>query len=142
MSVQFRPKNIPFLSSWLNCTPIQSTQTDFLNDNSICRPEPFLSTLRKVFFFVRLQTFLHAGCNFLPPEEFTQHAKNYECGYWCLQIWSRNSSKLAFLGNFCTNIKFQSKLHNIQFCSMEKNICSLHKKKLYPDENFLQYAKL
>ena len=28
--------------------------------------EPFLSTLQKVFFFVRLQIFLHAGCNFLP----------------------------------------------------------------------------
>ena len=25
-------------------------------------------------FFVRLQIFLHAGCNFLPPEELTTHA--------------------------------------------------------------------
>ena len=80
-------------------------------------------------FFVRLQIFLHAGCNVLPPEELTPHAKNYECGYWCLQR-SRNSSQLAFLGNFCTNNQkqFQSKLHNIQFCSMEKTICSLRKK--------------
>ena len=31
--------------------------------------------------FVRLQIFLHAGCSFLPPEELTPHAKNYECGY-------------------------------------------------------------
>ena len=39
-------------------------------------------------FFVRLQIFLHAGCNFLHPKELAPHAKNDEWGYWCLQIWS------------------------------------------------------
>ena len=32
-------------------------------------------------FFIRLQIFLHAGCNFLPPEELPPHAKNDDCGY-------------------------------------------------------------
>ena len=76
--------------------------------SNAARSEPFLSTLRKVIFFVRLQIFLHAGCNFLPPEELTPHAKNYECGYWCLQICLRNSSQLAFFGNFCTISKNNS----------------------------------
>ena len=32
-------------------------------------------------FFVRLQIFLHAGCNILPPKELPPHAKNDERGY-------------------------------------------------------------
>ena len=51
-------------------------------------------------FFVRLQIFLYAGCNFLPPEELTPNAKNYDCGYWCLQIWSRNLHNGYFLEIF------------------------------------------
>ena len=35
----------------------------------------------KSYFFVRLQMFLHNGCDFLPPEELLPHAKNDECGY-------------------------------------------------------------
>ena len=34
----------------------------------------------KSYFFIRLQIFLHVGCNFLPPEELSPHAKNDECG--------------------------------------------------------------
>ena len=50
--------------------------------------------------FVGLQIFLHAGCDFLPPEELTPNAKNYDCGYWCLQIWSRNLHNWHFLEIF------------------------------------------
>jgi hypothetical protein len=44
-----------------------------------------------------MQIFLHAGCNFLPPEELPPHAKNDEFGYLCLQIWSRNLHNWPFL---------------------------------------------
>ena len=64
-------------------------------------PEPFLSALQKViFFFVRLQIFLHAGCNFLHPAELAPHANKDECCYWCLQIWSRILHNWHFLKNF------------------------------------------
>ena len=47
-----------------------------------------------------LQIFLHAGRNFLPPEELPPHAKNDEFGYSCLQVWSRNLHNWQFLKNF------------------------------------------
>ena len=40
----------------------------------LCSKALFIYPVKK-FFFVRLQIFLHAGCNFLPPEELTPHAK-------------------------------------------------------------------
>jgi hypothetical protein len=49
---------------------------------------PFYLPCKKLIF-VRLQILLHAGCNFLQPEELSPHAKNYECGYWSSQIQSR-----------------------------------------------------
>jgi hypothetical protein len=52
---------------------------------------------------VRHQIFLHAGCNFLYPEELPPHEKNYECGYWCLQNWSRILHDWHFFGISCIN---------------------------------------
>ena len=43
----------------------------------------------KSYFFDGLQIFLHAGCDFLHPEELAPHAKKHAFGYWNLQIWSR-----------------------------------------------------
>ena len=43
-------------------------------------PSPFYLPCKKLIF-VRLQIFLHAGCNFLHPEELSPHTKNYECSY-------------------------------------------------------------
>jgi hypothetical protein len=34
---------------------------------------------------------------FLHPEELSPHAKNYECGYRCLQIWPRILHNWHFL---------------------------------------------
>ena len=42
--------------------------------------EPFLSTLQKFIFFIRLQIFLHAGCIFSHSKELPFHAKNDEFG--------------------------------------------------------------
>ena len=75
-------------------------QLDKAKLSSAQRPEPFLSTMQKVIFFVRLQVFLHAGCNFLPPEELPPHTKNDECDCLCLQIWSRNLHNCHFLEIF------------------------------------------
>ena len=58
--------------------------------------EPFLSTLQKVNFCPNSNIFC-AGCCLLHPEELSPHAKNYECGYWCLQIWPRNLHNWHFL---------------------------------------------
>ena len=48
-------------------------------------------------FFVRLQIFLYAGCNFFPPEELPPHAENNQCSYLYLQICSRNLHNWHFL---------------------------------------------
>ena len=72
---------------------------------------PLYLPCQKWFFFARLQIFLHASCNFLPPEELPPHAKNDECGFWCLQIWSRNLHNWRFLEIFVQipkNISSQS----------------------------------
>ena len=63
---------------------------------------PFYLPCKKLIF-VRLQIFWHAGCNFFHPEELSPHAKNYECGYWCLQIWSRIPNNWHFM-NFSVQI--------------------------------------
>ena len=54
----------------------------------------------KKLIFVRLQIFLHAVCNIMQAEELSPNAKNYECGYWSLQIWSRILHNWHFLEIF------------------------------------------
>ena len=56
---------------------------------------PFYLTWKKILG--RLQIFLHAGCKFLNTEEITSHTRNEECGYWCLDIWSRILHNWHFL---------------------------------------------
>ena len=51
-------------------------------------------------FFIRLQIFLYASYNFLPPEELPPHAKNDECVYLSLKIWSRKLHNWHFLETF------------------------------------------
>ena len=53
-----------------------SLKKPFIYQHHPTWPKPFLSTMQKVIFFVRLQIFLHAGCHFLPPEELPPNAKN------------------------------------------------------------------
>ena len=64
-----------------------------------CRPcvpqeqEPFSSALQKKFSFVRLQIFLHAGCNFLQPEELAAHAKKLWVWLLCVSLgWVSNAN--------------------------------------------------
>jgi hypothetical protein len=52
-------------------------------------------------FFIRLQIFLYASYNFLPPEELPPHAKNDECVYiFIFKNLVKKTSQLAFFGNF------------------------------------------
>ena len=51
----------------------------------------------KNLFFRQAANISSCWMNFLPAEELQPHAKNYECGYWCLQIWSRNLHNWHFL---------------------------------------------
>jgi hypothetical protein len=41
----------------------------------------FIYPAKSDFFFFRLQIFLHAACNLLPPQALAPNAKNDECGY-------------------------------------------------------------
>ena len=87
----------------------------------------------KSYFFIRLQIFLHVGCSFLPPEELPPHTKNDECG---LQIWSRNLPNWHFLEHLVQIPKNNSSQSCI-FATWKKSY-AVFKKKLYPDEKFLQ----
>ena len=69
------------------------------NELSSFDKSPFYLPCKKLIF-VRLQIFLQAGCKFLHPEELSSHAKNFECGYWCSQIWLRILHNWHFLKYF------------------------------------------
>ena len=87
---------------------------------------PFYLPCKKLIF-VRLQIFLHDGCNFLHPEELLPMQKVMSVVIGVLNL-VKNYSWLAFFEIFCTNTKtkFQIKLHKMHFCSLQKFICSLH----------------
>ena len=97
----------------------------------------------KSYFFIRLQIFLHVGCNFLPPEELPPHAKNDECGYQCLKIWSRNLHNWHFLEMFVQIPKHNSSQSCIKcIFAAQKKYLQPAQIKVHPDENFLQHAKI
>ena len=81
-------------SQWASNPLSVSTKTPFTIPQS-----PFYLPCKKLIF-VRLQIFLYAGCNFLHPEELSSHARHFECGYWCSQIWSRILHNWHFLKYF------------------------------------------
>ena len=92
-----------------------------------CGQSPFYLPWKKLIF-VRLQIFLHASCNFLHPEELSPMQKNYERGYWCLQIWLRILHNWHFLKYF---VQIPKKIY-----------MQPAQKKLHPGKNFIHPAKI
>ena len=97
-------------------------------------------------FFRWASKFLHAGCDFLHPEELAPHAKSDAHGYWCIQIWSRILHNWHFLENFVLLPKNNSSESCIKciFAACKKLYAALQPAqiKLHPDENYLQHAKI
>ena len=104
----YRRAMLYFFPLSANLFRVHFTQQLFYSTNAINvkkgdTPQNVLSLFYlpcKKCFFVKLQIFLHAGFNFLAPEELPSHAKNDVCGYQCLQIWSRNLQNWHFFEIF------------------------------------------
>ena len=78
-------------------------------------------------YFYMLAVFFCILKNYISP-----HAKNDECGYWCLQIWSR----ILHNWKFFVNTNFQK---TIPFLQHAKTFMQI---KLHSEENFLHHEKI
>ena len=61
---------------------------------------PLYLSCKKWFFFVRLQIFLHAGCNILHPEQLATPCKRWWVWLLLFQIWSGFLHNWHFLAFF------------------------------------------